>query len=632
MIDYHQDRSPELYRRPCVPIPVLGINVTLSLSTFVASHSFTMKILLPVAVWFLFASNVYGQFQNVTDSMRYETSDDRRRIMLGYIESKSAMFSDKKLSWKFLKAIDDFAVQHHDEALRKEVAFIRFKEAEVFRHPRAQWEGIFEGLLEKYQNQGNKLLQGYCYHEIGQLQFAREAYDDALTNVLRGLQLFQEIGYRKVPNIGKVLHEISLIYFHFEAYDKILELSLASLKLPAYSPELDIQRHNNLAIVYVKLTDYQRSKFHYLKAYEKAVSHGSKVWQGLSSGNLARLYRREKKFDSAYVYAARSYNFHQQDTLHVVALFTSIIHLAHDALELDSIKQATTLLDQAHRLVSVRKARFTGDLQQLEKSTVHYYNIRKNYYNRLGDYEKALLYNDSLLRAEEILHAKFSPGTVNVTKNKMEIEDADKALAQLRAQSLQERVGYGLLLAGLLCAGAFVYHRLHKSGQQKKMQSMALLSRTREALHQKQQAEEELLSAKTELHHFISRVNQYQAEQAAEPSAVNDTSKAMADTIDLQEVKILTDDDWIRFQRSFDKVFPHFKRDIKQVAPRIPASELRYLMLIKLDFTHKEMALALGVSDSAVRVTWNRVRKRLDGTLEDNPETLLKRVLQQDTV
>ena len=54
---------------------------------------------------------------------------------------------------------------------------------------------------------------------------------------------------------------------------------------------------------------------------------------------------------------------------------------------------------------------------------------------------------------------------------------------------------------------------------------------------------------------------------------------------------------------------------------------MRYLMLIKLHFSHKEMARALGVSDAAIRVTWSRVRKKLNGTLEDTPSSLIEKIM-----
>lgn len=40
------------------------------------------------------------------------------------------------------------------------------------------------------------------------------------------------------------------------------------------------------------------------------------------------------------------------------------------------------------------------------------------------------------------------------------------------------------------------------------------------------------------------------------------------------------------------------------------------------------MARALGVSEAAIRVTWSRIRKKLNGGSEDTPLDLIERIMQ----
>jgi DNA-directed RNA polymerase specialized sigma24 family protein len=60
--------------------------------------------------------------------------------------------------------------------------------------------------------------------------------------------------------------------------------------------------------------------------------------------------------------------------------------------------------------------------------------------------------------------------------------------------------------------------------------------------------------------------------------------------------------------------------------PLLTDAEMRYLMLAKLQLSHKEMARILGVSFDSVRVTWNRARKKCYGNLEDTPQSLLEKI------
>jgi DNA-binding CsgD family transcriptional regulator len=50
------------------------------------------------------------------------------------------------------------------------------------------------------------------------------------------------------------------------------------------------------------------------------------------------------------------------------------------------------------------------------------------------------------------------------------------------------------------------------------------------------------------------------------------------------------------------------------------------MALAKLNFSNKEMSAALGVTPQAIRVTWHRLRKKLDLSEEETIEELVNRV------
>src|SRR5699024_5481844 len=83
----------------------------------------------------------------------------------------------------------------------------------------------------------------------------------------------------------------------------------------------------------------------------------------------------------------------------------------------------------------------------------------------------------------------------------------------------------------------------------------------------------------------------------------------------LQEIEnstLLTDKDWIEFKRLFEQVHPGYIRRLKEAHPGLTASQIRYMVLTKLKFSRKEMAAILGISPESLRVTWYRIRKKLD--------------------
>jgi tetratricopeptide (TPR) repeat protein len=581
------------------------------------------NIYLSLFICILINGFAYGQFQNVIDSMRSLPSQDRCRILQGYREYRADMMSDPAINRAYLEVMNAFAVSSRDLKLQQEIAFIRTKVEQVYIFPREQWEERYRELILHYKKEDNQLRLGHCYHALGQLQFEREEYTEALENSLRALKIFKSIGYDKVSYIGKVLHEISLICFQFKDHEKIVELMEIALKLPPYNPNLDIQRYNNLAIVYSQQRDFPRAKYFYKLAHERATLYKSETWQGITGGNLAQIYGVQKQFDSAHVYYVKNYNRFKKDTIHYVSRLNSMIFLADNLVDRRSVTEAKQLLDQVQSLHRHQGRFFTGDLQQLHRSMQDYYEVRKKYHNAIGQYKTALAYNDSLGMTLEKTSRNFNKLTVRASTNKIEVEFKDEILAVLKAEKTQARLLQSLLITGILIIGGYGYLRLQRSRRKEKTRSMELLKETKTVLRTKQQATSELQEANSEIERFMALISDRHEIQMSEVKTNNENSP------DLRDAKILTDDDWAAFQHHFELRSPGFQNKIRKYAPDITASELRYLMLVSLNFTHKEMASALGVSDSSIRVTWNRVRKRLGGTLEDTPHTLLQQALDR---
>ncbi|MDD3003449.1 LuxR C-terminal-related transcriptional regulator [Flavobacterium sp.] len=86
------------------------------------------------------------------------------------------------------------------------------------------------------------------------------------------------------------------------------------------------------------------------------------------------------------------------------------------------------------------------------------------------------------------------------------------------------------------------------------------------------------------------------------------------------------------FQHNFEIAFPELIDSFKSYAAEMTVSEIRHLMLAKLGFNNKEMARTLGVSESAIRVTWSRIRKKLNLSQEETAISLINRILENKEV
>ncbi len=83
---------------------------------------------------------------------------------------------------------------------------------------------------------------------------------------------------------------------------------------------------------------------------------------------------------------------------------------------------------------------------------------------------------------------------------------------------------------------------------------------------------------------------------------------------------ILTREDWELFQENFSNAYPHFVERLMERFPAVTPSELRLILLMKLNLDTPRIATILGISPDSVKKTRHRLRKKLQDqeiSLED---------------
>ncbi|WP_430817232.1 LuxR C-terminal-related transcriptional regulator [Carboxylicivirga sp. RSCT41] len=88
--------------------------------------------------------------------------------------------------------------------------------------------------------------------------------------------------------------------------------------------------------------------------------------------------------------------------------------------------------------------------------------------------------------------------------------------------------------------------------------------------------------------------------------------------IDLIESNIHTEDDWILFERHFDKANNNFVSRLKAVYPQLTPRDLRLCAYLKMNLSSREIAPLLDISERSVEVHRYRLRKKLDLPAESN--------------
>jgi hypothetical protein len=99
-----------------------------------------------------------------------------------------------------------------------------------------------------------------------------------------------------------------------------------------------------------------------------------------------------------------------------------------------------------------------------------------------------------------------------------------------------------------------------------------------------------------------------------------------ANITELKEIILLTEDDWEEFLSVFQKNYPGFVDQLNEEFENLSLADLRYILLTFLGYTHKEMAKILAISTDSLRVSWYRLRKKLQLNDEITREAFIQEI------
>lgn len=594
---------------------------------------------LCVLFWFSGSS----QHQQLLDSLRPISSYERRRVVFGYAEAHADLLSKKERRLFFLKQIKDFAILHKDQALINDVDFMKRKQIAVMDFPRIEREKKLIQFITNHDKTTDLFFLGFCYHELGQINFQNGEYTRAFENDLKALEVYDKIGFNKVPNIGKVLHEVALHYYFFRDYEEVIRLMNISLQFPPFNKQLDIQRYNNLAVSYMKMKKYDKASYFFYKGLDLAKKYRSHIWIGILSGNIGELYYNQEDYKHSLFFYQQNFEYNNDDLYSAVKM-KSTTNMVKVYVKLDSIQKAREFLNISERIFSrldtmtfsYQKARHLGDQQQLEVAKKQYFEAKIDYLKSTGDFRSTVKYQDSLVKIGKKLEGTYNSAVGMIASHKLMIQKKELQLIQKKQEKANQQLVYIILISIVLILASIGYWHLYRSKQKKKRQNERLINLNRVSILEKRKTEQELNATKIEVFLNINKVNEHSkiiVRLENELVQIKKTEiiqkKQIAEVLHkLKTMKILTDEDWHDFQRNFEMVYPEFINALRAYTPAMTASEMRYLMLTKLGLTNKEMAGILGVSDAAIRVVWNRLRKKLNLTLEDTSSILIERIIK----
>jgi DNA-binding CsgD family transcriptional regulator len=374
-------------------------------------------------------------------------------------------------------------------------------------------------------------------------------------------------------------------------------------------PPSDYEIMNIIALCYRGMAQYDSATYYFKQAVSKVQEAKNLAWEGIIKGNIGINHYLQGDYDKAVPYL-------KEDEERSIKLFSSpdpytLTILGAVYLKQDKPDSAFTYLERAYLLVSKAKDPTYKIVSELYPKLANIYSAKK-------DPRASLLFNEALT-ARDSLTRQRNALIVAGAMHKIESEKHFAQVSLLNQQKkTQQYVRNTLILIIILgTAITIIFILFQKARHRYKIEA----------------AENELKSASIQLDAFTKAIHEKNViidKFSEEINVLKEEDKKTTllaehhETISaLQQLTILTEEEWEKFRLLFEKVHKGFLFRLKEKLTGLSPADIRFIALAKLHLSNKEIAGVLGIGINSVRVTKSRLKKKLELTDEENIEDVI---------
>jgi hypothetical protein len=459
-------------------------------------------------------------------------------------------------------------------------------------------------VLQKATENGDEHLITASCRALGIYYLKNKQQDKGLFYILKNISLLEKLKYSSAVVCNEKLFTSSYLY-STRNYENCISfcrdiLATNALKI---DPINLISVYNNIGLSYAATNKYDSA----IDAFKNGIAIAEKnnigVWVGIASGNIGNVLKLQSKWDEAILYWQKDLDtcmkFKEWKEASIVSAYMSEYYF-----------------DKGEREKGFKKINEAAALAFEQSSASNFITINRlkaRFFEETKQYDSAIFY----LKA---YHSLDNAETENVTKTRfqqmrllLDFDNSTNEYKLVQKEKQAEIIKRNFLLLALLIALLTGWLFINRQRLRFKI-----------ATQRKIIAENEIASAKAQLQLFTQTL--IEKNEQIEQLKIQLDSLQQTNENELTGHTILTDDDWNRFKDLFEKVHPHFFDKLKQLAPEITAAEIRLAALIKLNLDNKQMASMQGISVSSIRGNKTRLRQRLNITVEDDVDGLVKNI------
>lgn len=430
------------------------------------------------------------------------------------------------------------------------------------------------------------------------------------------------IAYKKAEKekdemeLAKVLNTLGLVHWRLGNNEDAMNSYNEAGNM---AQRLNLQRllgltHTNRGLILKEQKNYEEAFLHNNKAIQ--IFKNQKEFRDLAIAlnNQGQIFKNQKVNDSAksyYLEALRNYakvDYKDGEAATYYNLADIYLREGEEVMALTSIEKSLEL-----SLEIDRKLRISEAYQKLSEV----YETFNQPDSALKYYKMYALENSSILIANQSKTlAEYQAKMGSEVKN-LQIQNLQKE--QLLAKNRNWFIATSILIIFLIL-GFFTYRYFQKIRFKKRNLELQLNS-SKKILSIKEQELKTYILDLSKKNAIIESLQKEWNENISSNS--ND-----AEVAHLLEQKILTEEDWEVFKNRFNSIYPSFFGKVQHYKTPLTEGEIRYLVLLHLDLSSKEMAKILGISPQSVRVSKMRLKKKLKkdgfGSVEEFSDSLMK--------
>ncbi len=175
---------------------------------------------------------------------------------------------------------------------------------------------------------------------------------------------------------------------------------------------------------------------------------------------------------------------------------------------------------------------------------------------------------------------------------------------QLGKQQRQKMIYLGIFLASLLFLGGFWHYSNSVNKERHAKEIYALqVAETEKKLSETERALLAFKKQTIEKTKIIATITE--GLELKDEEKIKHNEK-------LKQMKILTTEDWLKFQKLFNSVYPKMTSSLIENKIELSEGERRILMLYKMNFHKVQMSEVLGISPESVRKAIYRLKKKIE--------------------